>query len=128
MSGSAERSLRAKVAAHASHARRDPREATARARAALLSRFENEADPDGVLPPEERRRRAEQLWRAHMGRMALASARARSQQSDTATTWELAEIYHLLRRVARRERKAAEEQSAAGGEVDGDARSARPSP
>lgn len=36
-----------------------PQEATAKARAAFLAKFEREADPEGVLPPAERRRRAE---------------------------------------------------------------------
>jgi hypothetical protein len=73
----AERSLRARMAAHAMHARNDPAETTAKARAAFLDRFEREADPDGVLPPEERRRRAAHLRSAHFTRLALASAKAR---------------------------------------------------
>jgi hypothetical protein len=73
----AERSLRARIAAHAMHACNDPAEITAKARAAFLGRFEREADPDGVLPPEERRRRAEHLRSAYFARLALASAKAR---------------------------------------------------
>jgi hypothetical protein len=73
----AERSLRARMAAHAMHARNDPEEITAKARAAFLDRFEREADPDGVLSPEERRRRAEHLRSAYFARLALAAARAR---------------------------------------------------
>jgi hypothetical protein len=73
----AERSLRARIAAHAMHARNDPAESTAKARAAFLDRFDREADPDGVLPPEERRRRAEHLRSAYFARLALASAKAR---------------------------------------------------
>jgi hypothetical protein len=72
----AERSLRARIA-HAMHARRDPTEATAKARAAFLSKFERQADPEGLLPPEERQRRAEHLRRAHFARLAKASAKTR---------------------------------------------------
>ncbi len=73
----AERRLRARLAAYAQHGHRDPREATAKARAAFLAKFERDADPAGVLPPEERRRRAESLRRAHFARLALASVKAR---------------------------------------------------
>jgi hypothetical protein len=73
----AERSLRARLAAYALHSQRDPRETTAKARAAFLAKFEREADPKGVLPLEERRRRAESLRRAHFARLALGSVKAR---------------------------------------------------
>ena len=59
-----ERSLRARLAAHSMHARHDARETTTAARAAFLGRFEAEVDPDGLLSPEERRRRAEHARRA----------------------------------------------------------------
>jgi hypothetical protein len=73
----AERSLRARLAAHSMHARHDPQETTTAARAAFLARFEAEVDPDGILSPEERRRRAEHARRAYFTRLALASAKAR---------------------------------------------------
>ncbi len=72
-----QRSMRARLAAHAMHARHDSREATANARKGFVERFEHEVDPDGVLPVAERRRRAEHAMRAHMTRLALRSARAR---------------------------------------------------
>lgn len=50
--------LRGHIGAYRLHATHDPRTTTARERAALLSRFEAEVDPDGVLEPAERRRRA----------------------------------------------------------------------
>jgi hypothetical protein len=50
----------------------------------LLAKFEAEADPDGRLPDEERRRRAEHLRKAHMARMALASSRARAARKGGA--------------------------------------------
>jgi hypothetical protein len=73
----AERSLRARLAAHAMHARHDALETTTAARAAFLARFEAEVDPDGLLSPEERRRRAEHARSAYFTRLALASAKAR---------------------------------------------------
>jgi len=73
----AERSLRARLAAHALHAQHDPRKTTANGRAAFLARFEREVDPDGVLEPEERRRRAEQARRAYFARLSLAAVKAR---------------------------------------------------
>jgi hypothetical protein len=75
--GRAERSLRARLAAYALHAQRDPRETTANGRTAFLARFDREVDPEGLLEPDERRRRAEQARRAYFTRLALASAKAR---------------------------------------------------
>ena len=77
----AERSLRARLAAYALHAQRDPRETTANGRTAFLARFDREVDPRGLLEPEERRRRAEQARRAYFTRLALASAKARRAKS-----------------------------------------------
>ncbi len=76
-----ERSLRAKIAAHTLHAKYDPHDITEPARAGWRRKFLRAADPDGVLPEAERARRAEHLLRAHMYRMALASARARRRRS-----------------------------------------------
>ncbi len=74
--------LHAKIAAHTLHARvADPVAHTAPARAAFLDRFVLEVDPDGVLPPEERDRRAEHLRKAYFTRLALASARARRESA-----------------------------------------------
>ena len=72
-----QRSMRARIGAHALHATHDSRELTAPARAAFLARFEAEVDPDGVLPEAERRRRAEHARKAYFAKLALASARAR---------------------------------------------------
>jgi hypothetical protein len=73
----AERSLRARLAVHTLHATRDPRQATALARAGFLARFEREVDPDGVLDQSERRRRAEHARRAYFIRLSLAAIAAR---------------------------------------------------
>jgi hypothetical protein len=73
----AERTLRARLAAHAMHAQHDVRQTTASGRAAFLARFEAEVDPDGRLDPQERARRAEQARRAYFARLALAATKAR---------------------------------------------------
>lgn len=73
-----QRALRARMAAHQLHARvRDAAAHTAPARAAFLSRFEREVDPDGSLDPRERARRAEHARKAYFVRLALASSHAR---------------------------------------------------
>ncbi len=73
-----ERALRARMAAHSSWAKTaDPSARTAPARKAALDRFEREVDPDGILPPAERARRAEHARKAYFTRLALASAKAR---------------------------------------------------
>ena len=46
----------------------------------LLSRFEREVDPDGVLDPKERARRAEHAKKAYFLKLALASRKARGGQ------------------------------------------------
>lgn len=79
----AERGLRARMAAHAMHARNDPREITSKARAAFLAKFEQQADPEGVLSAEERERRATHLRSAHFARFAFASAKARRSRKPT---------------------------------------------
>jgi hypothetical protein len=81
---SAERSrrvLQARMAAHALHARiTDPAAHTAPARTAFLSRFEREVDPEGLLTPQERARRAEHAKKAYFLRLAAASSAARSKK------------------------------------------------
>jgi len=74
----AERTLRARLAAHTLHARvADPTAHTAPARRAFLERFEREVDADNQLPADERRRRAEHARKAYFTRLALASVKAR---------------------------------------------------
>ena len=76
-----ERILRARIAAHALHAKvSDPTAHTAPARTAFLSRFEREVDPEGVLEPEERARRAEHAKKAYFLKLALASREARKKK------------------------------------------------
>lgn len=71
------RSLRGRIGAYALHSTHDPRETTAAARRAFLSRFENEVDPEGKLPELERARRAEAARKLYFSRLALKSAKAR---------------------------------------------------
>lgn len=72
-----QRVLRARLAAYHLHATHDPKETTRKAREAFLSRFEREVDPEGVLTPGERARRAEAARRAYFTRLAFQSSRAR---------------------------------------------------
>lgn len=74
-----ERTLRARVAAFSLHAQGGTN--TGPARAAFLSRFESEVDPQSTLPLPERARRAEYARRAHFLRMALKSAKSRRQRA-----------------------------------------------
>lgn len=77
----AEASLRGRLGAHVLHATHDSRAITAKARAAFLGRFEQQVDPAGALPPDERRRRADHLRKAHFARLALKSAQARRRRA-----------------------------------------------
>ena len=72
MSDETTRRLAAQVAAHESWANTSDRAArTAKARAALQARFENEVDPHRLLDAEERARRVQHARSAHMSRLAL---------------------------------------------------------
>jgi hypothetical protein len=74
----AQRSLRARIAAHTSWANTTDRAGrTAAARKAAWDRFDRQVDPDGVLPPEERARRAAHARKAYFTGLALRSVHAR---------------------------------------------------
>jgi hypothetical protein len=78
-----ERKARAKLGAHISWANTtDPAARTAAARKAAEERFEKQADPDGILPPEERARRAAHLRKAFYARNQLKSATARRKNAE----------------------------------------------
>lgn len=71
-----------RIGAHESWARTPDRSARTRnARQAFLARFENQVDPEGILPPAERAVRAEHARKAHFQRMALKSAARRKAAS-----------------------------------------------
>jgi hypothetical protein len=68
-----------KIGAHSRWAKeRDRSGATAPARAAMFRKFEDQVDPDRVLPVEERAKRAESARRAHYQRLAMKSAQSRA--------------------------------------------------
>lgn len=75
---SAEASQRGRIGAHVRWSRENDRVgATAPARTAFMRQFEAQVDPNNELDPRERAIRANHAHRAHMQRMALASAKAR---------------------------------------------------
>lgn len=80
----AERTARARLAAHTLHSRVDSRVHTEPARKAFLARFEAEVDPTGALTPAERARRAEYAKKAYFTRLALRSAQARRTRRNRA--------------------------------------------
>ena len=61
----------------------------------MLDRFEREVDPDGVLSPEERARRAGHARKAYFTRLALQSAKARRKTSGVADDAGRPEKEHL---------------------------------
>lgn len=74
----AQRSLRARIAAHKSWANTPNRTArTNAARKAANDRFEKMVDPEGVLPPHVRKQLAASERSAHFSKMALRSAESR---------------------------------------------------
>lgn len=60
---------RGRLGGLATHSRHDSHAIARRARAGLDARFEREVDPDGVLEPEERQRRAALARRAYFVRI-----------------------------------------------------------
>lgn len=77
----AERSLRARAAAYTRWAFvSDRTAATEVARRAARDRFHRLVDPDGVLPLDERAKRAESARRAFYADMARKSAASRRQR------------------------------------------------
>jgi hypothetical protein len=77
--------LRAQIAAHESWAHTEDRSArTANARKTMLDKFETQVDPEGILPPAERAKRAEHARKAHFKRLALRSAQARRRRGGDA--------------------------------------------
>lgn len=64
-----QRSRLARLAAHSLHAQ--GKTTTRKATAAMTARFEREVDPDGVLTPEERAKRAKHAKSAYYTRLAM---------------------------------------------------------
>lgn len=76
----AQRSLPGRMGAYVVHARYDPRQTTAPARAAFLRRFLDEVDPGRVLPEPERLRRAVAARKAYFTRLAYLASRSRHRR------------------------------------------------
>src|SRR5690606_19214769 len=72
------RSLQARAAAHHSWAATpNRRERTSPGTRAFLDRFAREIDPEGVLPPDELKKRAAAARSAYFAELAIKSVRAR---------------------------------------------------
>jgi len=78
---SAELSQINRAKAYRRHARYDTRESTKAALEAFNRRFEDEVDPDRVLPEAERQRRVACLRKAYFIELARASAKARAKKA-----------------------------------------------
>jgi hypothetical protein len=79
---SEQRSIRAKIAAHARWSREDPAANATRGQAGLRARFDREvreAEPE--LSEAEYTRRAEHAYQSHMASLALASSKARARKA-----------------------------------------------
>lgn len=72
-----EMALRGRIGASVLHATHDSRETTAAGRRVFLDRFEREVDPEGLLAPEERQKRAQAAKSAYFSRLSLKAVRAR---------------------------------------------------
>jgi hypothetical protein len=78
----AERTLRARLAAHTLHALGGT--STKAGTAAFLASFERAVDPEGKLDPAERAKRAAHARKAHFALLALKSSQARRKGRRTA--------------------------------------------
>ncbi len=76
-----QRVLRAKHAIHSRWAHTPNRTAaTQPGRDAFMARFEHEVDPEGLLDPAERARRAEHAKKAYFARLAFESSKSRAKK------------------------------------------------
>ncbi|WP_020658350.1 hypothetical protein [Amycolatopsis benzoatilytica] len=81
MSTPEQRQLAARIASHTSWALTEDRTArTAPGTRAFLDRFEKQVDPDGVLAPAERAKRAESAKKAYFLGLAAKSAESRRKR------------------------------------------------
>lgn len=79
-----EKSMRARIAAHARWSKYDSREHAAKMRAAGPAGdayWLDRVDPERVLDPADRERRAKHAKAAHYARLQFASVRARARKS-----------------------------------------------
>jgi hypothetical protein len=75
---------RGRLGALVKHSRHDPAEHMSKARDVFNARFEKEVDPEGILPAEERQRRAAYARQAYFQRLAMKSASARKRRKKPA--------------------------------------------
>lgn len=79
-----DKEINRQIAAEISWSRTADRSARTRpAREKFLKRFEHEVDPEGALPADERRRRAEHAKRAYMLRLAKRAVEARRSSESS---------------------------------------------
>jgi len=71
------RRLAGSIGGHTTHSLYSSDEIAARARDGALRRFEKQVDPEGLLEPQERGRRAQHARAAWMRKLAIQSANAR---------------------------------------------------
>ncbi len=77
------KTLRGRAGAHAMHSRNDSKVVSQPARDAFLRTFEDQVDPDRVLPDAERARRAHHALQSYMAGLALKSAKARRKRAGS---------------------------------------------
>lgn len=83
----AAQSIGGRIGAHRRWARTvDRTAATTPGTTGFLARFEREVDPDGVLTPPERARRAKNALSAYMADLSRRGTRARKQQGSAGMT------------------------------------------
>jgi hypothetical protein len=83
MTPAEQRAENGRIGAHISWAFTPDRQArTAPGRKAAMDRFEKQVDPDGVLDPAERFKRAENLKTAHFRQLARLSAESRARRKS----------------------------------------------
>jgi len=83
------RQLQRSAGAFAAHAKHGWAHMTAAAqRAANITRFEKQVDPEGRLPSAERATRADQARRAHMKLLAVRAVQARRVKAAKSTEGE----------------------------------------
>jgi len=79
---SSDLSLLGRLGAYSQHAKHDVRETTKAGHKEFMASFEDQVDPERLLPQKERDRRAEAARKAHFTRLALRSAQARRARAS----------------------------------------------
>jgi hypothetical protein len=74
--------LAGRIGGYATAARHDTRTTTSKARQTFQASFEAKVDPDGILAPAERARRAEAARNEYYARLSAAGVKARREQAS----------------------------------------------